>query len=276
MGTLNLFNSKNLFTVFIGVSLLLLQPNVLRLGAQTVTVTIPDTSALPNELVMIPLNISDVTGLGIIAADIILTFDPDLLAASDASLGSVVPSGWLIVSNPEMGKIIIALAGSNPLVGNGTLVEIPFTVLPTAPPCETCVIHFANMQFNEGTPKADPMDGNFYVGSTGIGSLWETTPLPENFSLAQCYPNPFLEETKISYELKTLKNPSKLHQVKLQIYNLEGELIRTLVDKPEPPGYYIVPWDGKDSRGNQVSSGVYLYQLKAGNYSSTRKVLVLR
>jgi flagellar hook assembly protein FlgD len=52
--------------------------------------------------------------------------------------------------------------------------------------------------------------------------------------------------------------------------------VRTLVDEEKSPGNYQVIWDGKDQRGDEVSSGIYFYQLKAGNYKETRKMSLLR
>ena len=140
---------------------LMLLPNIL--VAQPVTVTIPDTSGMSGDTITIPINVSDVTGLGIIAADVTLTFDADILTALDASLGSVVPSGWLIYSYPTDGQIIIAMAGANPLSGSGSLVTIAFVVDSMAPPGDTTTIHFANLQFNEGGIPADLYDGIFTV-----------------------------------------------------------------------------------------------------------------
>jgi len=76
-------------------------------------------------------------------------------------------------------------------------------------------------------------------------------------------------------------NTSHLIPVTLKVYNILGQEVRTLVDGKQFPGYYSVIWDGKDSRGKEVSSGIYLYQLrvqtkKGDAYQETRKMLLLR
>jgi flagellar hook assembly protein FlgD len=55
-----------------------------------------------------------------------------------------------------------------------------------------------------------------------------------------------------------------------------GQLVRTLLDEEKQPGNYQIIWDGKDQKGNEVSSGIYFYQLKSGDYKETRKMTLLR
>ncbi|GAB4365567.1 MAG: hypothetical protein Kow0042_04880 [Calditrichia bacterium] len=95
--------------------------------------------------------------------------------------------------------------------------------------------------------------------------------LPSRFELIQNYPNPFNSRTIISYKL-----PLKGH-VLLQIYNVLGQKVKTLVDKNQTASEYSIYWDGKNDRGESVDSGVYLYQLKVGyEFSQTKKLLLLR
>ncbi|MDZ7371881.1 MAG: T9SS type A sorting domain-containing protein, partial [candidate division KSB1 bacterium] len=79
---------------------------------------------------------------------------------------------------------------------------------------------------------------------------------PQEFELDQNHPNPFNESTKISYSL------NKSGQVALQIYNANGRIVRTLIDKNQDAGDHIIQWDGRDDLGNSVASGIYLYLLK--------------
>jgi hypothetical protein len=100
----------------------------------------------------------------------------------------------------------------------------------------------------------------------------ETPPIPETFSLSQNYPNPFNPSTTIKYEIPAGKG-SLL--VKITIYDIRGRLVKKLVDDEKEPGRYQVHWDGKDDRGIQVSSGVYMYRIEAGKFVSTRKMVML-
>jgi hypothetical protein len=92
----------------------------------------------------------------------------------------------------------------------------------------------------------------------------------EGFALYQNYPNPFKAETEITFRL-----PEDNH-VLIKIYNLQGEEIRTLADEPYFGGEHKIRWDGNDSKGNSVSSGIYLYQIKAGSFTKVEKMLLIR
>ena len=94
--------------------------------------------------------------------------------------------------------------------------------------------------------------------------------IPEVFSLAQNYPNPFNPVTKIGYGLPKSSN------VRVDVYNLMGENVATLVNKKQNPGYYFITWDSKNNMGILVSAGVYIYQIRAGDYVKSRKLILLK
>jgi hypothetical protein len=89
--------------------------------------------------------------------------------------------------------------------------------------------------------------------------------------LAQNYPNPFNPSTTIAFELR-----DRAH-VTLRIYNVAGQLVRTLVDDVRAPGVpHTVEWDGRNTHGQAVSTGVYFYRVATRGFSSTRKMLLLK
>jgi len=98
----------------------------------------------------------------------------------------------------------------------------------------------------------------------------EKAPIPASFRLFQNYPNPFNAETEIRYDLPIQRN------VKLTIYNLLGEEVKVLSKKNQLAGSYSVKWDGKDSFGNKVPTGVYLYCLEADHWKLTKKMMLLQ
>lgn len=93
---------------------------------------------------------------------------------------------------------------------------------------------------------------------------------PNSLILNQNYPNPFNPVTIISYHLPTSSN------VELSIYNPLGQRIRTLVKQHQPAGVYEIQWNGRDEHGVIAGSGVYIYRLKAGNFTRARKIVLLR
>jgi len=90
------------------------------------------------------------------------------------------------------------------------------------------------------------------------------------FALHQNYPNPFNPSTLIPFEIQNEV------QTTLAIYNLRGQLVRTLVDGVLSPRTYQIGWDGKDDGGQRVSSGVYFYKLRAGSFQDVRKMVILQ
>ncbi len=98
----------------------------------------------------------------------------------------------------------------------------------------------------------------------------EPPSLPETFVLYDNYPNPFNNQTTIRYDL------SEPSDVRLKIYNINGQLVRTLVDGYQQVNPYTITWDGTNDRGFTVSTGVYLYKLLAGNNLTIKKMLYLR
>ncbi len=94
--------------------------------------------------------------------------------------------------------------------------------------------------------------------------------LPEDFRLAQNYPNPFNPSTVIEYSL-----PQRSH-VRLEIFDLLGKRVHLLVDRWQPAGEYSISWDGLSAAGEKVASGVYFYRMTTGDFSSRRKMILLK
>jgi hypothetical protein len=93
---------------------------------------------------------------------------------------------------------------------------------------------------------------------------------PQDFSLSQNYPNPFNPQTSIRYAL-----PYEAH-VKLVIYNVLGEKVKTLVNERQSAGYKMEWWDGKDDKGGPVASGIYFYRLEADKFSEIKKMMLVK
>lgn len=94
--------------------------------------------------------------------------------------------------------------------------------------------------------------------------------MPKRFWLSQNYPNPFNHETIIKYQLP------QSSEVTIKILNPLGQEVRTLFKRRQTAGSYTIVWDGRDEEGRNVESGLYLYQLRAGDLVETRKLILLR
>ncbi len=94
--------------------------------------------------------------------------------------------------------------------------------------------------------------------------------IPTNFELAQNYPNPFNPTTEIRFSLP------KQAPVVLQVYDMMGRVVTTLVSETLPAGNHKYAWNARGDNGETLSSGVYLYRIVAGNFVSTRKMVLLK
>jgi hypothetical protein len=96
------------------------------------------------------------------------------------------------------------------------------------------------------------------------------TTTPAAYGLAQNFPNPFNPATTIKFDMK------EKGLVTLRIYNVAGQLVRTLLKSVKDAGGYSIPWDGKNDRGVPVATGIYLYKMEAPGFTATKKMVVLR
>jgi len=102
-------------------------------------------------------------------------------------------------------------------------------------------------------------------------SLSGDEPLPTVTALLGCYPNPFINYINIAYKIEKHKMP-----VAIEIYNLKGQVVKSLVNENHTKGSYQTSWDGRDSQGRQVASGIYYISMNAGDYRKTMKVLLTK
>ena len=112
-------------------------------------------------------------------------------------------------------------------------------------------------------------EGDYTVASIVVG-IGDDNNLPNEFSLEQNYPNPFNPSTSIEFALPQTVD------VSLKIYNIRGQLVKTLVDGSKAAGRYSLTWDGTDNFGSRVASGTYIYSIKAGEFVNNKKMVLLK
>jgi hypothetical protein len=138
------------------------------------------------------------------------------------------------------------------------------------------------------TTMSDPDHSLMFIHVNEAGLLAESVPqlagfevalpvkeeiksnLPTKYDLFQNAPNPFNPITRISYDLP------KPSQVKLEVFNVLGQAVKTLVNDFREAGSQTVIWDGTDNSGSSVASGLYFYRISAGDYSATKKMMMLK
>jgi hypothetical protein len=94
--------------------------------------------------------------------------------------------------------------------------------------------------------------------------------VPQQFSLRQNYPNPFNPTTTIAYSLP------EASKVRLDIYNVKGQLVKTLINGDMSAGMHSVVWDGRDSNNTAVASGVYFYRVSSPKATQTKRMLLMK
>ena len=86
----------------------------------------------------------------------------------------------------------------------------------------------------------------------------------------QNYPNPFNPSTTIEYQVKKPQN------VAINIFSINGELVKNLIDEQKASGNYSIKWDGTDNNGITVASGTYFYQIKLNEFLQAKKMILLK
>lgn len=112
----------------------------------------------------------------------------------------------------------------------------------------------------------NPGDPNSKPSTTSVEEL----QIPNKYSLLNNYPNPFNPSTRIVFEIPQAEN------VTLKIFNMNGELIKTLVNEKLPAGRFEKVWNGKNESGNNVTSGVYIYRITAGYFDKSASMILMK
>ena len=108
------------------------------------------------------------------------------------------------------------------------------------------------------------------IKKTGVTGVEDAKFLPADYNLFQNYPNPFNPTTIISYSIPNVS------YVSLKIYDILGREVKTLINSEQNIGIHNVQWNGDNNYGSKVSSGIYLYKLEAGNFTKTKKLVLLK
>ena len=147
--------------------------------------------------------------------------------------------------------------------GTSTLLEIPMTAIRDIKQEERKPI-------NLRSAKVSTKESQIVLVS-GV-----TPNVPSSFSLHQNYPNPFNPTTNIEFNINVSDNDLERGKVTLDVFNLLGQRVARLYDGERQPGRFRVEWDGSNSAGGRVSSGVYFYRLQVGKESQTKKMVLVK
>jgi hypothetical protein len=220
---------------------------------------------LPGQNITLDLDLNNTKALQ--GYGVTLSFDPtrfefiEAVPAEEDLLKSDGAETPLFLSHTEDGKVMVGntIVDGNPVSGGGSIVSLTFKVLGEFE--DDARFDIANAIVFDGSRDSNPV--------VVLGSL-EVQTTPTEFALLQNYPNPFNPETTIKYNL------AEGAGVNLRIYNIVGQVVKTLVAERQSAGRYQVRWDGTDDRGSTVSSGIYFYQIAAGNFRDVKRLMLLK
>ena len=209
-----------------------------------------------------------------------------MMTLSEAIDGSEWDTRDLVMSGDSTFFLsLIGTGAADPLWWGGDRVltaTMTFRVEDTMTICvDTCFwpplssLAFARKDHVVYTPQLDslelPVCFKVDTAASGVREIHGSEDTrPSEFSLSRNYPNPFNPITNIEFSL------SKAAHVKIDIFNIVGQRVRTLVDEEMKSGRYVADWDGKDEQGNSVSSGIYFYRMQADDFSDMKKMLLVK
>jgi nitrous oxidase accessory protein NosD len=205
-------------------------------------------------------------GRPIKGASILLRYDPTYLAVKDVTGGALFGTLGQVAffaHKEEMGTVQMdaaALGIDRTVDYSGDIGTIRFKVLKSG----DTGLGFGGVNVRNGSNEEVSIQTKVMEGVS------TTVPLPTTYGIAQNYPNPFNPTTTIAYQV-----PEVTH-VTVEVYNVLGERVATLVDEQQAAGYYTVEWNGKDGGQRTVSSGVYYYRMSAGQFTSIKKMLLVK
>ena len=217
-----------------------------------------DAEVLPGENIVVPIIAGE--NKVIYSFDICISFDPNHLKTGIMEKSENLNNFQMYVNKSQPGKLLISAFSVSPLKEAGKFLEIVFNTM-------------------EGNNKETVLSLDYYrinndqlfTASSQIKiANTELQSIPDTYCLLQNYPNPFNPETCIRFEI-----PEKAN-VKLSIYNMLGQKIRTLAHGEKNAGKYQVFWDGKNDFNHPVSSGLYIYKINVGKFSQIKKMFLMR
>jgi hypothetical protein len=197
------------------------------------------------------------------AAQFEISYDPDQVSFQVPVLAGRADHFLMEYRDDKSGRLKVLLfnMSNNPIpVGEGNIISIPATLSAYAE-------EKVNIELKQ-VVLADQKAALIPVGGEGPS-------VPTAFELNQNYPNPFNPSTTIRFTLPSQQEAGALNTT-LKIYNVLGELVKTLVDESMAPGTHDVIWDGKDESGSQVASGIYFYRLRSGDFQDAKKMVMMK
>ncbi len=223
-----------------------------------------DTRLLSGSLIAVTMSLTGNESHIVKAVEAELSYDHTVLDVVQVIDGNAVSQDGTVFKKAalksgcagKVGMVAASCGGVSTLEGNTILGTVTFRVKATA--ADDCELALSSVKLLDNTGTILEIEGEQMT-------LLASSAVPADFALHQNFPNPFNSSTLIEYDLPMASD------VQLIIYNTTGQVVATILDNQRPAGYHQVPWDAAN-----VASGVYIYRLKAGPFTQSKKMILLR
>lgn len=249
------------------------------------SVWVADIEGAPGQQVIVEVGAYNERSLSKLA--LALDYGSDLLQLDSVSFvgtrGAAAPSKSVLPQADNKLYVLLNYGESVTLpTGVGPVANLFFTIDPTTPDeyieiDSTTVGIVSNTRFTltavDGSEVIIPIfraGGIDVVGTTDVEDITDNDLLPHEYAVTQNYPNPFNPTTQFELSLPTGG------RVQVDVFNVLGQLVRTLVDQDLPAGVHLITFDGLNSSGGMVASGVYFYRVSSGDFTATKKMMLLK
>jgi len=207
----------------------------------------------------VPVRISNSSG--VVSLQLTLKYESSLVKLENVSLGDNYSNYNLnYYADEKTGELRIAIAGTSPLANDGNILNLIFDVAKDIKGTIETKINVSEFMANEDD----------FTKSANIESI-QIIGKPTSYALMQNFPNPFNPSTTIQYQI-----PEENAHVALTIYDVDGRVVKTLVNEIQKAGTYKITWNGTNNSGLKVASGIYIYRLQANKFTDTKKLVVLK
>jgi hypothetical protein len=213
--------------------------------------------------------------------DIVQPDDGMIIVVIETNMDQHVPFVWTPSYDPDNDPVMYVVSATDP---NGETFDTSMSTVgwlpgPTIGELAEGLIEdeISVMTYSWNVWAHDPWDStaasngprSLTVDVSGLLAL-NGIDLPDVFALHNNYPNPFNPVTNISYDIP------EVAQVTLEIYNVSGQKVRTLAQGQHEPGRYRIQWNATNDYGNPLSSGMYIYRIRAGDFVSVKKLILMK
>ncbi|MBI5266908.1 MAG: T9SS type A sorting domain-containing protein [candidate division Zixibacteria bacterium] len=271
------------FTIISAIAVVLVIP-ALVFGAASKFA--PGQAVLAEKTVTVPLEIANQDGLT--AVDMVLRYSEGVTLKEVTFAGTRVEYFDLKLSHIDAAKreVIVGLinqatatrkpelsAGEGPIanlvfaVDNPSVTSITLEAITTKSPDHSLTFVYRESANGVTTFRKEQPEFGQVSLALGAGS---GSSLPKEYALEQNYPNPFNPTTNIAFALPTAG------RVEVAVFNVLGQQVNSLVSEDLPAGNHTIVWDGRNSQGESVASGIYFYRIVAGDFSQTKKMMMLK